>query len=350
MNPSNSNGGEAQDEFSRREHLELLIPNEALGVIRQEVPAPQNRQRETGGIIIGGRANVNRLFVTAFTGPGPNAAHHEELFSPDIEYAQQQLDAYREDWDVKWLGVWHKHPGQMRSLSPGDIQQMRELVKDPDTLNEVVSIIATQDGNTVRLNGYHMDESLEPYRLSMTIVDDDAPIRKQFLREPDPEPPGENESPQESADAAPEDEKEHTDSTNAAQTREGRDEDFGDAAGEDPPNLTEPLYSDTGFGPDAAASNCLDLAAASQSALLHAGLPATGNTTNPDYESPSYDPERDDIVVSMVEQGGKDGETHFPPDQADDRQREVRDGDDEPHLKRSIIRSVQSILTPDRWR
>lgn len=346
--PSKGRRGATRDDLPRRQGLKLLLPKEALDVVRKEVSAGQHQHQETGGIIIGDRANINRLFVADLTGPGPNAHHHQTEFSPDIDHAQRCLDAYREDWDVYWLGVWHKHPGQMRTLSQGDVKQMRNLVQDPDTLDEIVSIIATLQNDTIRLNGYHMDESLEPYRLPMSIVDDDIPLRKQFLREHDPEPPRQDKIT-DNSDIGSAQKDDRAEIGNNTLTEEDGQEDFGDEAGEDLTKIHRPTNSDTGLEPEAPSDNSLDIAAATQSAILNAGLPAAGDENRSDAEPPMYDPERDDIVISIDQKAPEkpeqidslnQSEENFPTKSGDDEERDKNEGYN--------IRSLLSFLNLSR--
>lgn len=170
--------------FPKRDDIELWLTESVADSIKTEVVRNRDKHKETGGILIGGQAATNQFFVVEATGPGANAHHRRTEFSPDIEHAQQRLDEMRETWDVFWVGTWHKHPEGIQRLSGGDIRQMRRLVKDPDTLDDILSVIVTPEN--VRLRAYHMDDGLEPHRINTTIVEDDIPIRKQFLRDSEP--------------------------------------------------------------------------------------------------------------------------------------------------------------------
>jgi integrative and conjugative element protein (TIGR02256 family) len=184
----NTDRGEESSEhrsFPKRDDLELLLTESAVETIKHEVVHNPRERKETGGILIGGQAATNQFFIVEATGPGANANHQRTEFSPDVEHAQRRLDEMRKEWDVFWLGTWHKHPGSMQRLSEGDVQQMRRLVQDPDTLDEILSVIVTQNDD-IRLRTYHMDDGLEAHRIDTAIVEDDIPIRKQFLRDAEP--------------------------------------------------------------------------------------------------------------------------------------------------------------------
>ena len=184
----NTNRGEQTSEhrpFPKRDDLELLLTESAVETLKREVVRNGRKREETGGVLIGGRAATNQFFVAETTGPGANANHQRTEFSPDVEHAQRRLDEMRKEWEVFWLGTWHKHPGSMQRLSEGDVQQMRRLIKDPDTLNEILSVIVTRQ-DAIRLRTYHMDDGLKAHRIDTSIVEDDIPIRKQFLRNAEP--------------------------------------------------------------------------------------------------------------------------------------------------------------------
>ncbi|NLV08341.1 hypothetical protein GOC74_00050 [Halomicrobium mukohataei] len=128
--------------------------------------------QETGGILLGRRHSKDAVFCIAATRPGPNAEHHRAEFSPDTDYAQSIINDYRTTYDVVWIGTWHKHPGAMNRLSSGDINQMREFVKDPDLMDEIIAIITTYSDDVVRVNPFYMDHTLKVARTDLEIIDD----------------------------------------------------------------------------------------------------------------------------------------------------------------------------------
>jgi len=73
------------------------------------------------------------------------------------------------------------------------------------------------------------------------------------------------------------------------------------------------------LGPEAPSDNSLDLAAATQSAILNAGLPAAGDENRPDAEPPMYGPERDDIVISINQKALEDPEQIDSSNQSEER-------------------------------
>lgn len=148
----------------------VIVPRPELDTIRSETAANREDGSETGGVLIGRRLDDERLFCFAATRPGPNAEHRRAEFSPDVDHAQSILDDYRTEYDVVWIGTWHKHPGEMNRLSDGDVTQMRDFVRDPETVDEIVAIVTTYVDGVVKLNPFYMDQSLEWRRVDVEFV------------------------------------------------------------------------------------------------------------------------------------------------------------------------------------
>ncbi|TKX74754.1 hypothetical protein EXE46_07770 [Halorubrum sp. GN11_10-6_MGM] len=149
----------------------VIVPRPELDTIRSETAADRADESETGGVLIGRRLDDERLFCVAATRPGPNAEHRRAEFSPDVDHAQSILDDYRTEYDVVWIGTWHKHPGEMNRLSDGDVAQMREFVRDPETVDEIVAIVTTYVDGVVKLNPFYMDQTREWRRVDVEFVD-----------------------------------------------------------------------------------------------------------------------------------------------------------------------------------
>jgi integrative and conjugative element protein (TIGR02256 family) len=153
----------------------VVVPRPELDTIRKETAEHGQMEGETGGVLLGRRLSNDVVFCLSATRPGPNAEHHHAEFSPDVDYAQAILDDYRREYDAVWIGTWHKHPGRMNRLSDGDIAQMREFVRDPELIDEIVAVVTTYGDGTVKLNPFYMDDSLEWTRTDVEIVDDAEP-------------------------------------------------------------------------------------------------------------------------------------------------------------------------------
>lgn len=173
--PTARSEGTTEDPDDEPETPTPLIFRSELERITDETTAARTEGVETGGVLFGTRTPEDELLVYRATGPGPNAEHHAAQFSPDTEHAQQLLDRLRTDRDVVWIGTWHKHPAHMDSLSEGDVRQMREFVRDPDLLDEMLAIVVTHQGSQVNVNTFYMDEDLTPVRTGI----DDVPEGKE---------------------------------------------------------------------------------------------------------------------------------------------------------------------------
>lgn len=163
----------------------VIVPRPELDTIRSETTADRAAESETGGVLIGKRLDDERLFCLAATRPGPNAEHRRAEFSPDVDHAQSVLDDYRTEYDVVWIGTWHKHPGEMNRLSDGDVTQMRDFVRDPETVDEIVAVVTTYVDGVVKLNPFYMDRTLEWRRVDVEFVDGVEEYESELRREDD---------------------------------------------------------------------------------------------------------------------------------------------------------------------
>ncbi|TKX67741.1 MULTISPECIES: Mov34/MPN/PAD-1 family protein [Halorubrum] len=167
----------------------VIVPRPELDTIRSETAADREDRSETGGVLIGRRLDDERLFCFAATRPGPNAEHHRAEFSPDVDHAQSILDDYRTEYDVVWIGTWHKHPGEMNRLSDGDVTQMRDFVRDPETVDEIVAIVTTYVDGVVKLNPFYMDQTFEWRRIGVEFVDGVGEYESELRRDDGVEEP-----------------------------------------------------------------------------------------------------------------------------------------------------------------
>jgi integrative and conjugative element protein (TIGR02256 family) len=90
--------------------------------------------QETGGVLLGWRANSREVVVVEVVGPGPNADHRARSFRPDAAWQQEQInDTYASSGRrITYLGDWHTHPAGSPSLSPRDIRTLRRIARHND--------------------------------------------------------------------------------------------------------------------------------------------------------------------------------------------------------------------------
>lgn len=160
------------------EKLTLTIPEPEIDTIHNVTVSERAKNRETGGVLLGRRISESEIFCMTATRPGPEAEQYKTEFSPDVEYAQDIIDNLREDFDVVWIGTWHKHPGDLNELSRGDIQQMKEFVNDPELLDEIIAVITTINGDTVKINPFYMDKRHTIDRVNVEILETDETQEK----------------------------------------------------------------------------------------------------------------------------------------------------------------------------
>ena len=89
--------------------------------------------RETGGILIGswnrqGRRTV--VTVRRSSGPGPESVRERCVFSPDLEHFRDRSGYYASRNNWRYLGEWHRHPGDFHALSGIDLRMASELLRD----------------------------------------------------------------------------------------------------------------------------------------------------------------------------------------------------------------------------
>jgi integrative and conjugative element protein (TIGR02256 family) len=106
---------------------------DVLHTLEQE--AQRALPNETGGMLIGYRADNGELVVQELVGPGPKATHLPHRFLPDHEWQCQRLDTiYRQTKGRSvYLGDWHTHPCGLPNMSWLDRRTLRAIARHPTT-------------------------------------------------------------------------------------------------------------------------------------------------------------------------------------------------------------------------
>jgi integrative and conjugative element protein (TIGR02256 family) len=101
---------------------------------------------ETGGMLLGYRADNSDTVVTRIVGPGPKAKHSRYRFRPDTDYQQRLLEEhfYGTGGKETYLGDWHTHPEGSTSMSHIDKRTLRRIAQTPSsaTSDPVMAILA----------------------------------------------------------------------------------------------------------------------------------------------------------------------------------------------------------------
>jgi integrative and conjugative element protein (TIGR02256 family) len=85
---------------------------------------------ETGGLLLGYTAeNDSVAVVTHVRGPGPNAVHAKNRYSPDHEHDEKQVARLHDTsgGTVLYLGDWHSHPDGASALSAKDRRTLKTI-------------------------------------------------------------------------------------------------------------------------------------------------------------------------------------------------------------------------------
>lgn len=86
---------------------------------------------ETGGLLLGYKADNGEIVVTNVTVSGPEAIHRETQFVPDYSYDQSAVEKIFNSTNgvSNYLGDWHTHPNGNGCLSRCDKRAMRTVSK-----------------------------------------------------------------------------------------------------------------------------------------------------------------------------------------------------------------------------
>lgn len=108
--------------------------------------AVQHYPLETGGMLLGYRADPGECVVTAIVGPGPHARHRRYRFAPDHEYQQAVLEQHywHSDGKETYLGDWHTHPDGRCGLSWLDKRVLARIAHTPssNTTHPIMFVLA----------------------------------------------------------------------------------------------------------------------------------------------------------------------------------------------------------------
>jgi integrative and conjugative element protein (TIGR02256 family) len=110
--------------------------------------ANQWGNKETGGVLMGYRANNHEAVITLCVGPGPRAVHKHYAFRPDTEFQEQEISRiYKQSgYTETYLGDWHTHPDSVPYLSWRDKTTFRQicLYKPARLENPLMMVLGTK--------------------------------------------------------------------------------------------------------------------------------------------------------------------------------------------------------------
>jgi integrative and conjugative element protein (TIGR02256 family) len=108
-----------------------MITVSGAALRRMEEIALNSDGKETGGIVLG--FNVGKdIQVTDVSGPGPNADRSPTHCLRDTGYCREFLAEHYKQTGADYVGEWHSHVINVRSLSMGDIGTLVRILVDPD--------------------------------------------------------------------------------------------------------------------------------------------------------------------------------------------------------------------------
>jgi len=95
-----------------------------------ERTAQHGLPNETGGLLVGYRADNGEVVIQELVGPGPNARHSPARFVPDHVWQCERLDAiYQSNGRFVYVGDWHTHPRGVPEMSALDRRTLRNIAR-----------------------------------------------------------------------------------------------------------------------------------------------------------------------------------------------------------------------------
>lgn len=98
-----------------------------------EGTAQNGLPNETGGLLVGYRADNGQVVIQELVGPGPKARHSPVRFVPDHVWQCERLDAIYHESNSRfvYVGDWHTHPRGVPEMSTLDRRTLRNIARHP---------------------------------------------------------------------------------------------------------------------------------------------------------------------------------------------------------------------------
>lgn len=98
-----------------------------------ERAAQNGLPNETGGLLVGYRADNGEAVIQELVGPGPKARHSPVRFVPDHAWQCERLDEIYHESDNRfvYVGDWHTHPLGVPEMSALDRRTLRNIARHP---------------------------------------------------------------------------------------------------------------------------------------------------------------------------------------------------------------------------
>jgi integrative and conjugative element protein (TIGR02256 family) len=127
---------------------------------------------ETGGIMVGKRADAINIVVPFIIGSGPQAKRSLTRYSPDVNWQQNSLEKLFDRYRVNFVGSFHRHPGSFNCPSSLDYRTAQWIINSPDwSLSEAVFPIIIYTGREMKFFPYYISKALKDFQpISWQIV------------------------------------------------------------------------------------------------------------------------------------------------------------------------------------
>jgi integrative and conjugative element protein (TIGR02256 family) len=133
---------------------------------------------ETGGLLVGYRADNGELVIHDVVGPGPHARHSSVRFVPDHAWQCDRLDAIYHESNGRfvYLGDWHTHTSGIPEMSSLDRRTLRKIAQHPGiSSSPPVMLIG---GNVHGGWSWKVHEYRSSSLFGLRVVTESLPLRK----------------------------------------------------------------------------------------------------------------------------------------------------------------------------
>ena len=130
----------------------MTVSYSSLALDRILAESLRDQESETGGALIGRMEKdddgVVHVVVERATGPGTEGSRSRVHLRSDLEHYRRRVAYYRRTSGWTYVGEWHSHPGDLRTLSHTDRVTARELLRDEGWDCLVLPVVTRHRGVT----------------------------------------------------------------------------------------------------------------------------------------------------------------------------------------------------------
>ena len=167
----------------------LIVDPEVFQHIRKNTLL--SGQFETGGLLLGEKKMIGNhytIIIKKATKSGANAEYSTHHFNTDTEHDQKERRRELFLNGLKYIGEWHKHPGDFDQPSGKDLQTMKEITADGHT-KDFISVITTtvphandEPYSNVSIKFYYYQRNMKNFEKITPEIVVMQPLRKKLAK------------------------------------------------------------------------------------------------------------------------------------------------------------------------